>query len=194
MIVLIRPDADTDTVAGLIASVRDMGLEVTPLDLAKGSAFEVRGPDRGRVLELRGAPGVEGILTRRTALVGGEPLWPHFTLRLGVLALALLVVLFLLTAFFPPGLGDKAQSGAAPAEVFEAYLRPLAGFLALFPHGLVFLGGFVVLLLWVAFLLWPFLDRADAATVGGRRAILLIRVMAVALILLFLLSALGPVA
>ncbi|MFQ5843806.1 MAG: hypothetical protein ACE5JG_02340 [Planctomycetota bacterium] len=187
MIILMKRDAAPDAVRAMVERVRALGLEVTSLDEAKGHAFEVTGSGRGRVLALRDEAGVAEILTRRTRLEGGEPLWPHFALRLAAFALLLLAALALLTAFLPRGLGDRADPAAAaePARL-EWHLRPLAAFLDLFPGGSAPLGGLMVLVLWVLFLLWPLVDRADEGTARGRRAVRLIRAMGVALVLLVL--------
>jgi hypothetical protein len=184
VIVLLQHDATAETIRQLTADIRALGLEVSPIEHAKGRAYEVRGSDRGRVLELAHAPGVEAILTRRTALAGGEPLWPHFALRLSVVALSVLVVLILLSAFFPPGLGDRAEPGVSVDVTVEWYLRPMAGLLRHLPK----IGGIVVLLLWLAFLAWPFLDRART-----RRTAAMVRLMGVILLLFAIILALGPV-
>ena len=183
MIVLVRADADADAVGELVKSVREMGLEVVPLDERKGHGFEVVGSDRGRVLDLRDAPAVDVILTRRTGLTGGEPLWPHFVLRLSILCLLLLVALVLLSAFLPTGLSDRLPKGAQQAEWF---LRPLAGFLSLFPPNLRGVGGTLILLYWVSFILWPFLDRADPRTPRGRRVARFVFAMGVAFLVFLL--------
>jgi quinol-cytochrome oxidoreductase complex cytochrome b subunit len=191
MILLVRPDADEQAVEALVDRVRGMGLELHPLEHAKGQAFEIVGADRGRALALRGAPAVQEILTRRASLDEGEPVWPHFALRVTSLFLILSVALLLLTAFMPPGLGDKATLGTGDADgALEWYLRPLGAFLDVFSAGTKWLGGALVLLSWLVLLLWPFLDRSDPATPRGRRAVLLMRMMGAAMILLVLLLAL----
>lgn len=183
MIVLVRHDAAPETVEELLKKVRAMGLEPLPLDGRKGRAFEVVGGERGRVLALRDAPGVAEILTRRVALAGGEPVWPHFALRVTALLVGLLAVLVLLTAWFPPGLGDAAERTHGPGAV-EWYLRPLDAFLALFPAGLRWIGGSLFLLFWLSVIFWPFVDRADTRTPGGRRIARLVRVLGVLLLVL----------
>ncbi|MHC4818006.1 MAG: hypothetical protein ACYTF8_08120, partial [Planctomycetota bacterium] len=90
MIVLLEPDTGPETVREIVRAIQELGLKAIPLREAKGNAIEVRGPQRGRALELRGTPGVQEILTRRTALTGGEPLWPHGALRLAIMAVPLL--------------------------------------------------------------------------------------------------------
>ena len=112
MIVLLEPDAGPETVRDVVRAIEGLGLEAVPLREAKGHALEVLGAQRGRALELRGTPGVQEILTRRTALTGGEPLWPHGALRLAIMALPLLVVILLLSVFFPPALGDGVDPAA----------------------------------------------------------------------------------
>jgi quinol-cytochrome oxidoreductase complex cytochrome b subunit len=171
MIVLVRKDAPPDAVEQLREAVRGLGLDIMPLDDRKGSAFEVVGADRGRVLGLRHLDAVEEVLTRRRRLTGGEPLWPHFALRLAILVTLLFLVLGVLTAFFPPGLGDRALSEGAPVpQQVEWPLRPLEGFLDLVPGA-----GWIFLLGWIAFMFWPFLDRSDRSTPRGRRLARLLR-------------------
>lgn len=186
MIVLLRPDADAAAAEGVAQALRRLGLDPVPLDDVRGRAFEVGGDPTGRVLELRRIPGVEEVLTRRTPLEGGEPLWPHFALRLASVALVLLAVLLLLSAFTPPALGDRAVPDDGASRAVEWYLRPLAGLLARFPGA----GRPLVGLFWLLFFLWPFLDRADPATPGGRRLVLAMRVMGAALVVLLLVLAL----
>lgn len=155
MIVLLREGADPEAVDELREAVRGLGLTTLPLDGSKGRGFEVMGADRGRVLALRDSPAVEEILTRRRALAGGEPLWPHFALRVMILVVVLILLLGLLTAFFPPGLGDAAPGNAAEApQHVEWHLRPLEGLLRTIPGG-----GLFFLLVWVGFIVWPFIDR-----------------------------------
>ena len=186
MIVLLRADADAAAVEELVLSIQELGLDVVPLDERKGRGFEVVGPERGRVLALRDAPAVDEILTRRTALSGGEPLWPHFALRVGILVLLLLVTLVLLSAFFPPGLSDSAMmAGERPGQV-EWFLRPLAGMLSMFPPRAAVVGGLLFLLYWLCFIFWPFIDRSDARTPGGRRAARLVFWMGVSIFVLLI--------
>jgi len=181
MIVLVRKDADADAVESLVKSIQALGLDVVPLDERKGRGFEVVGGDRGSVLELRDSPAVDEILTRRMALHGGEPLWPHFALRVGVLFLLLLIALVLLSAFAPPGLSDRALHGSAAPEQVEWFLRPLAGLSDLFPARLSAVWGSLFLAYWLAFIFWPFLDRSDKTTPSGRRGARLVFWMGVAL-------------
>jgi quinol-cytochrome oxidoreductase complex cytochrome b subunit len=177
MIILLSADVRPDQVEAITGRVRELGLDLAPLDDRRGRAFEVIGEDPGAVLELRRAPGIAGIMTRRTPLDRGEPLWPHFALRLSILALLLVTALVLLTAYAPPGLADKAGPDQPPA--MEWHLRPLAGFMRLLPGAI---GGTAVLLAWLLFLAWPFLDRADENTPAGRRTARIIRAAGVALL------------
>ncbi|MFI5403576.1 MAG: hypothetical protein ACHQ1G_11620, partial [Planctomycetota bacterium] len=125
---------------------------------------------------LRGLAAIEEILTRRTQLRGGEPIWPHFSLRVLILMLLLFAVLALLSAFLPAGLGDRASASPGPPLV-EWYLRPLAGLRGILGGATrIATGAF-----WVLFFAWPFLDRAD--TPKGR---VLRRIMGAALLALLL--------
>jgi hypothetical protein len=188
VIVLLEPGTTAGTVRDLLGAIREMGLDAIPLEDVKGNGIEVRGAERGRVLELRGRPGVQEILTRRRALTGGEPLWPHGALRLGILALPLLVAVLLLSAFAPPGLGDGAQPGGTEGSlVVEWYLRPLTALLGAFPSESRVAGSLIASLYWVIFFAWPFLDHLDPGTRRGRLVILAMRFMGVALIFLLVL-------
>jgi len=165
MIVLLTHDADTATVQDVLRRVEELGLRAVTLDTRRGRALEILGSDRGRALALRGTPGVREILTRRTALIGGEPVWPHFTLRVAILTLLILVVMAGLTAFRPPGLGDAVGATStlvadadAMADV-EWYLRPAAALVKLFGPERQGLAGAVAMLGWLALLCWPFIDR-----------------------------------
>lgn len=184
MIILLKHEATEEGVRAVADAVQELGLGTVPLDDARGRAFEVVGADPSRVLGLRHLAAVEEILTRRTPLAGGEPVWPHFTLRVVILTLVLLAVLALLAAYLPIGLEDPARPTLAPGPVVkEWYLRPL--------HALLDLVGMTatritVGLFWVFFFFWPFLDRADPATPRGRKTILGLRVLGVALIVLLI--------
>lgn len=167
MIILLRHDVTPAEVTGLTAQIRAMGLETVTLDDTKGQAIEVLGDERGRVLALAGSPGVEEILTRRLPLAGGEPLWPHFALRVGILAVALVSLLLLLAGFLPPALGDAA-SAHKDAHPPEWYLRMPTTVLGAFPSSLRWIGGTLVLLFGLAVLLLPFIDRFDPETPRGR--------------------------
>lgn len=190
MIVLLRQDATPEAIRAVVQAVKDMGLDVIALDEVKGRAYEVVGGDPSRVLSLAGAPGIEEILTRRTPLEGGEPLWPHFALRLGVLTLLLLVALVLLSAFFSVGLADPVDMAvAAPRVHAEWFLRPLEGFLGLLPAGLQTVGGLAVALACAALLAWPWIDRADESLPAGKRQAMALR--AVGAVIVVVLVALG---
>lgn len=184
MIVLLEPDAGPETVREIVRAIQELGLKAIPLREAKGNAIEVRGPQRGRALELRGTPGVQEILTRRTALTGGEPLWPHGALRLAIMAVPLLVIILLLSVLFPPALGDPVDPAAEGPRVVEWYLRPVTALLDLFPGESTFVGSLIVALYWVLFFVWPFVDRVQPGTQRGRYTALAIRVMGAAVILL----------
>jgi len=171
VIVLLREDATTEALEELRKALEELGLFMMPLDERKGSGFEVIGRDRGRVLELRDSPAIEEILTRRHRLTGGEPIWPHFVLRVSILVFVLFLVVGLLTAFFAPGLGDRALTeGAELPQHPEWHLRPLEGFIERIP-----MAGTLFLLAWIVFIFWPFLDRTDRNTPSGRRIARLVR-------------------
>jgi len=184
VIVLLEPDASPETVREVVRAIQELGLKAIPLHEAKGNALEVLGAERGRALELRGTPGVQEILTRRTALTGGEPLWPHGALRLSIMALPLLVIILLLSVFFPPALGDRVDPTADGPRVVEWYLRPVTALLDLFPTDASFVGSLIIALYWILFFVWPFVDRADPGTPRGRKTALAIRAMGAAVILL----------
>ena len=189
MIVLLEPNVTVETHRALLESIRALELDAVPLEFGARRALEVVGADPSRVLELADAEGVLEILTRRTPLTGGEPVWPHFTIRVVIAALLLAVLLSLLTAFFPPGLGDRATA-TPPAEAspVEWYLRPLDVVLHKLPG---VLGGWVVLLFWLALFLVPFIDRADTTTPRGRTMLLVLRVVGLATLAAGVLFAMG---
>ena len=194
MIVLLREGADDAQVEDLRSRIAALGFTVMRLDEGKGGALEVTGLVTSPVLGSRGPPAVADILTRRRPIEGDEPLWPHGMLKLGMLLLLLLTIVLLLTGFLPPGLGDQAEATATrPVVALEWYLRPLAAFLALFPRSHPWIGGTLVLVLWLGLLLWPFLDRTDPEKPRGRRTLQLLRVMGVLLILAAFVLAFLPV-
>jgi hypothetical protein len=176
MILLLKHDATEASIREVKERVSELGLSSAPLDDGRGRALEVVGADPSRVLGLRGLPAIEEILTRRTPLEGGEPIWPHFSLRVLILVLLVLAVLSLLSAFLPVGLGDRAGGSPAPPLV-EWYLRPLAGLRAILGGGTRIATG----VFWVLFFAWPFLDRAETP-----RRRLLVKVMGIAILALLL--------
>jgi quinol-cytochrome oxidoreductase complex cytochrome b subunit len=184
VIVLLEPGAGPETVREVVRAIEELGLEAVPLHEAKGNAFEVLGAQRGRALELRGKPGVQEILTRRTALTGGEPLWPHGALRLAIMAMPLLVIILLLSVLFPPALGDPVDPAADGPRVVEWYLRPVTALLDMFPTDASFVGSLIIALYWILFLVWPFVDRVQPGTRRGHYTALSIRVMGAAVIVL----------
>jgi hypothetical protein len=176
MILLLKHDATDASVRELKEAVQALGLSTAPLDDGRGRALEIVGADPSRVLGLRGLAAIEEILTRRTPLAGGEPIWPHFTLRLAIVTLLLLALLSILSGYVPTGLGDRATVAAPPGPP-EWYLRPMVGLRDL-------LGPFArpaTALFWILFFAWPFLDRGDSP---ARR--MLLRVMGGALVALLL--------
>lgn len=178
MILLLKHDATETSIREVRDAVQALGLSTTPLDDGRGHALEVVGADPSRVLGLRGLAAIEEILTRRTPLKGGEPLWPHFSLRVLILFLLLLAVLSLLSAFAPVGLGDRASAIQTPDPPVEWYLRPLLGL-----RGLVGITAarVVTALFWILFFTWPFLDRT---TTPRHRQ--LVKVMGLAILVLLI--------
>jgi hypothetical protein len=192
VIILLEHDADEAEVEALARRLRVLGLSVEPLDGPRGRALQVDGPDLGRALAVRGEPGVRAILTRRTPLAGGEPLWPHVALRVGILFLLLVVLLLALVAIAPPGLGDAAEvDGAAAAGGVEWYLRPLAVVVGLVGDAQRGLVGGLAALAWLLLLLWPFVDHADERTPRGRAAASAVRAAGLALLAGWVALALG---
>jgi len=187
MIILLDHAADEAALRAVSGRLRDLGLEAVLLQGPRGRAFEVSGPEPGRALALRGAPGVRAILSRRTPLDAGEPLWPHMALRTAILALLLLLLLLALVVLAPPGLGDEAHPDSPPQALgAEWYLRPVA--LALDAAGAAgrAAGGVLLGVAWLALLLWPFIDRADATTPAGRTIARLVQAGGVLLMLAWL--------
>jgi len=180
MIVLMSPTADAATIQAALDKAAQLGLHMIALDGATGRGFEAIGKGRGRALELRGVPGVAEILTRRVAISGGEPLWPHGALRIGLMTLVVLALLVLLAAWFPPGLGDPASSGETIVPVAEWYLRLPELALGMAPS----VTPYLLPLFWVVLLFWPFIDRFDPRSVGGRAAHRGLRLAVLALLLL----------
>ena len=189
MIVLLKPGVTVETHRRLVESIRELQLDVVPLEMGAHRALEVVGADPRRVLDLAHADGVLEILTRRTPLTGDEPIWPHFTIRVLIAVLLLIVLLALLTAFLPPGLGDRATA-APPTETpaVEWYMRPLAVVLQRLPGAL---GGWLVLIFWLALFLLPFLDRTDPQTPAGSMGRLAVRIIGVAAFAAGILFAMG---
>lgn len=183
MILLLRHDASEDSVRELKDAVHALGLSTTPLDDGRGRALEVVGADPSRVLGLRDMAAVGEILTRRTPLHGGEPVWPHFTLRFSIVTLLLLALLSILSGYFPAGLGDQASVTAPPGPpAVEWYLRPMLGLRDL-------LGPFArvaAALFWILFFAWPFLDRADSPMRRMLRKVMGGALIALLLVLAFL--------
>lgn len=190
MILLLRNEASEGEIADLRKRLDELGFESTRLDDVRGRAFEAHGPHIHDLIALRDHPAVADMLAEETRDEAEESLWPHGVLQIFILFVLLLVVLLVLIALFPAGLSDRADLGApAPGGASEWYLRPLAAFLRTF--GAPF-GGFAVLLLWIGFLAWPFLDRRREPGPRARRIALLVRIMGSLLIVLMLLFALLP--
>lgn len=196
MIVLLQEGARPEDVERLTKAIRELGLDAVPLDAERGRALEVLGGDPGRVLGLGGEPAVDTILTRRTALMGGEPLWPHTALRVGILAILLFVALLLLSAFLPAGLGDAPATALADGDsppAVEWYLRPLAWICGMTGESGQRIGGTLVLLFWLGIFLLPFLDRGSGKTPSGRVRVRVLRGAVLAILVLFVLLSLGVV-
>ncbi|GEM_PF-6720290 len=179
MIVLLSPTADAATIEAALDKAAQLGLHMIALDDKAGRGFEAVGPGRGRALELRGVPGVAEILTRRVAISGGEPLWPHGALRIGWMTMVVLALLVLLAAWFPPSLGDPASGGETILPVAEWYLRLPELALEMAPSATPIL----MPLFWVVLLFWPFIDRFDPRSRGGRVAHGVFRLAALAFLL-----------
>lgn len=190
MIVLLQPTVSAEGAHAIAERIRALGLQVIPLDDAKGRALEVLGEERGKVLTLD-EPGIREVLTRRVPLVGGEPVWPHFALRLGILAILVVSTLLVLTAFLPPGLGDPATHERAAAAPLEWYLRPAGALLARTPGSLGWIGGTAILALGLVLLFLPWIDRGDASKPRDRAVAQGVRAAATIVLLLTVLSMLG---
>jgi quinol-cytochrome oxidoreductase complex cytochrome b subunit len=194
MIVLLEPGCTQEVARAVAARLTDLGLQVTPLEGPRGRALEVDGPDVGRALALLGAPGVRAVLSRRTPLEGGEPLWPHVALRVALLSLSLLLVLLALVVIWPPGLGDEAHPDTVlQAQPPEWYLRPAAVALDLAGEAGRRVAGVALAGAWLLLLLWPFVDRADVGTPRGRAAARVVRLGGALLLLAWVALAAGVV-
>jgi hypothetical protein len=191
MIVLLTHDATPEVAHAIADRIRAFGLQAVPLDDAKGRAFEVLGDERGQVLTLVGQPGVREILTRRVPLTGGEPLWPHFALRVGILAVLVISSLLLLTAYVPPGLGDPATGASRVDAPLEWYLRAPDVLIGRLPSSLRGVGGAVILVLGLGILFVPWLDRKLSGAGRGAAVGTGLRVAGAAVLLFTLLSMLG---
>jgi quinol-cytochrome oxidoreductase complex cytochrome b subunit len=191
VILLLRKDAPADSVRALDDRIRAMGLTTVTLDDAKGRAIEVLGDDRGQALAMADDPAVEEILTRRRPLVGGEPIWPHFALRLGMLAVAVISAVLLLAAFLPPGLGDPASHPLASKPPVEWYLRPPTFLIEALPASLRWLGGTLVFLFGAAFIALPWIDGGDLSTPRGRAVARAVRAVGALVFLISLVLVLG---
>jgi len=175
MIVLLQAGASRADEEALLDRIHAMGLTAVPLDGPKGRGLELVGGELGQALALRGAPAVHEILTRRTALTGGEPLWPHFALRLAIVAILCVTGLCLLAAWSPPGLGDSARIDS-PVEgvAVEWFMRPAAGLLGLMPGSVRPAAGLAGLLALGLLFFWPWIDRAPLCPPGRRLALRLL--------------------
>ena len=191
MIILLRHDATPAQVAELAGRIRGLGLETVPLDDAKGRAIEVLGDERGLVLSLAHDPGVLEILTRRHPLAGGEPLWPHFALRVGILAVGVVAALLLLAGFLPPALSDAASRPLAARPPVEWYLRMPTRVLEAFPASLRSVGGALVLAFGLVVLFLPWIDRFDPGTPKGRAVSRAVRAAGAVMLLVTVVLALG---
>lgn len=192
MIVLLEPGCGEELARQVAGRLAALGLQVTPLEGPRGRALEVDGPDVGRALALRGAPGVRAVLSRRTPLEGGEPLWPHVALRVALLALALLLVLLALLVAWPPGLGDEAHPDTVlQAQPPEWYLRPAAVALEAAGEAGRRAAGVALAAAWLLLLLWPFVDRADEGTPRGRAIARAVRLGGALLLLAWIALAAG---
>jgi quinol-cytochrome oxidoreductase complex cytochrome b subunit len=183
MIVLLDHGLDAAGLAGFLGRARELGLDMVPLETRRGRGYEVVGAARGRALELLGTPGVAQILSRRKSLSGGEPLWPHFSLRVAILSLLLLSVLALLAVALPPPLLDPVGTPGADEPSLEWYLRPPAAVVKWSPG----VGPVLAFLWWLALLILPFLDRIDASSPAGRVAIWIQRILTLALVVIVVL-------
>lgn len=185
MIVLLREDVSRADEEALVARIHELGLTAVPLQGPKGRGLEVLGPGLGQVLALRDTPAVREILTRRTPLAGGEPLWPHFALRVAIATILCVTACCLLAAWVPPGLGDAARpEDAAGATRVEWYMRPAAGLSALLPGAPRAVPSLLGLLGWGLLFCWPLIDRAPRCTPARRRALRLLGAVVVVVLLL----------
>jgi hypothetical protein len=186
VILLLRHDASDADVANLRQRLDELGFESSRLDDARGRALEAHGEHLHELATLRSHPAVEDLLASEPATGEVEPLWPHGVLQLSILLTLIGVVLLVLLAIAPAGLGDRADLTTLPqTEASEWYLRPLATLLHTIPSPV---GGIVVLLLWIGLVFWPFLDRPREP----RRHALLIRIMGIVLIVALITFALIP--
>jgi len=190
VILLLRHDASDSEIADLRKRLDELGFESTRLDDERGRALEAHGHHVHDLVAVRDHPAVVDLLATEARGETEESLWPHGALQIAILFVLLLAVLLVLVAVRPAGLADRADLGAvAPEGASEWYLRPLAAFLRTIPAPFA---GIAVLLLWIGFLFWPFMDRRRQPGARAIRIALLVRVMGVLLIALMIVFALLP--
>ena len=145
MILLLRHDASDADVANLRQRLDELGFESSRLDDARGRALEAHGEHLHELATLRSHPAVEDLLASEPATGEVEPLWPHGVLQLSILLTLIGVVLLVLLAIAPAGLGDRADLTTLPqTEASDWYAVGVSlGFLVPLPIALSF--GFPVI-------------------------------------------------
>lgn len=162
MIVLLERGAGREELERVLARMRALGLEGTPLEVGSQRLVHVTRGRTRRARHLLAEPGVRAVVPTSGPRVRreGRRFYPFHALCSVAMGLVLLGALVWLAGFFPPGVSAAVTAGEpVPAPHWPWYLAPMRGVLALAPDRPAWIGPSLLVALGGLLLCVPFLER-----------------------------------
>jgi quinol-cytochrome oxidoreductase complex cytochrome b subunit len=186
ILVLNRGAADLE-VQAVLSRMAELGLEGRPLRLGERTLVHVTGGRTPRAKRLMREGLVQGLVPTSGPRVRreGRRFHPYHTLRISAWLTLLVGGLSVLAGSFPRGVGLRVLPGQAlPAvEAWPWYLRPFRAALALLPDQPAWVGPLALVLIGLALLSLPFIDRSRGTTLRERAPFAALAAVAIVLVL-----------
>jgi quinol-cytochrome oxidoreductase complex cytochrome b subunit len=171
VIVVLERGATEAQVGQAVVMLEGRGLGVRVVHADGRPLIHVVSGDSRRARRALALEGVEALVPTSGPRVRktGRRFWPFHFIRWSAVALVLISFLVLLAGQFPAGLGAPISAHQPPSEVSQPwYLRAPLRFVELFPAGLAWVAGLVLLALALLAFFLPHLDRSRSAALSDR--------------------------
>lgn len=187
MILVLEPTAGEEQVRAVLSRLEALGLAGRVVRLGERPFVHVIDGPTPRAKHLVGEGLVQALVPTSGPRVRreGRRFHPYHTLRIGAGLTLLVGGLFVLAGAFPRGAGVRPLPGQPPVELdsWPWYLRPFWAVTAILPDDPTWVGPLALLLLVLAVLALPFLDRSRSASPAARSPVWVLGVLLVSLVI-----------